>query len=438
MFSKIATYLRIYNDRRMLIILLLGFASGFPFPLVFNTLSLWLKFDNLSLELIGIFSLAKLPYSLKWLWSPVLDNIRLPYLGKLGRRRSWAFLAQIFIGIFIFAASFANPGQTPWVNFGLAMFLAFSSATLDIALDAYRVESFSAVEQAAASASFVTGYRLGFLVSGAGALYLAQILDWGTVYLLMTLGVAVGLITILLAHPTDKNDNIKTPQTTTFKNFLKTAFLAPLKEFIRRRHWQLILLFVFLYRMSDAYISPMAYVFYKDIGFDYDTIASITKVFGTIATIGGVLLGGIILNRISLNKGLILCGILQALSNLVYVAQAHIGDNQYMLMLTIFAENVTSGMGTAAFMAYISSLCNVAYTATQYALLSSLMSLARDGLAATSGKVAAVLGWSNFFIFSTLIALPGLIVLLILIRLQQKKPISSENCWSGAMPHPEP
>lgn len=438
MFSKIATYLRIYNDRRMLIILLLGFASGFPFPLVFNTLSLWLKFDNLSLELIGIFSLAKLPYSLKWLWSPVLDNVRLPYLGVLGRRRSWAFFAQLLVGGCIFAASFANPGQMPWLTFGLAMFLAFSSATLDIALDAYRVESFSVDEQAAASASFVTGYRLGFLVSGAGALYLAQILDWGTVYLLMTLGVIVGLITILLAHPTDKADSNKTPQTTNFKNFLKTAFLAPLKEFVHRRHWQLILLFVFLYRMSDAYISPMAYVFYKDIGFDYDTIASITKVFGTIATIGGVLLGGIILNRISLNKGLILCGILQALSNLVYVAQAHIGDNQYMLMLTIFAENVTSGMGTAAFMAYISSLCNIAYTATQYALLSSLMSLARDGLAATSGKVATVLGWSNFFIFSTLIALPGLIILLVLIRLQQKAPIFSENHWSGATPPPKP
>lgn len=159
--------------------------------------------------------------------------------------------------------------------------------------------------------------------------------------------------------------------------------------------------------MSDAYISPMAYVFYKDIGFDYRDIASITKVFGVLATIGGVFIGGALLSRVSLNKGLVICGILQTLSNLTYAVQAHVGDNPYMLMVTIFVENVSGGMGTAAFMAYIASLCNIAYTATQYALLSSLMSLARDGLSATSGWMAQTLGWGNFLFSQPLSDSPG-------------------------------
>ena len=184
----------------------------------------------------------------------------------------------------------------------------------------------------------------------------------------------------------------------------------------------------------------MAYVFYKDIGFDYRDIASITKVFGVLATIGGVFIGGALLSRVSLNKGLVICGILQTLSNLTYAVQAHVGDNPYMLMVTIFVENVSGGMGTAAFMAYIASLCNIAYTATQYALLSSLMSLARDGLSATSGWMAQTLGWGNFFVFSTLIGFPGLIILFILIRRQNRTAAinNAENRRSDAKPRRQP
>ena len=419
MLQKIAAFFNVYRDRKMLIMLALGFASGFPFPLVFNTLSLWLQSDNLALEIIGIFSLSKLPYSFKWLWAPLADKIRLPLLWKLGQRRSWALLSQALILLAILALACSQPEQHYLLTFALAVFLAFCSATLDIALDAYRVESFTTQEQAAASASFVTGYRFGFLFSGAGALYLAEVFSWNMVYLLMSFGTLVGFITLLLAQENNQSHQLSTQSYHSLGEFFRSAAIAPLKDFIKHQNWQLILLFVFFYRMSDAYISPMAYVFYKDIGFDYKDIASITKVFGVIATLGGVFIGGALLSRISLNQGLIICGILQALSNLIYVAQAHAGANPYMLMLTIFVENVSGGMGTAAFMAYLASLCNAAYTATQYALLSSLMSLARDGLSATSGWMAQSLGWSNFFIFSTLIGLPGLLILFILIKKQK-------------------
>lgn len=426
MLKKITSFLNIYNDRKMLTMLALGFASGFPFPLVFNTLSLWLQSDNMALEIIGIFSLSKLPYSFKCIWAPLTDKIRLPLISKLGQRRSWALAAQILIFSAIICLAFSSPTQHHLLTFCFALFLAFASATLDIALDAYRVESFSPHAQAAASASFVTGYRLGFLFSGAGALFMAEVMPWNHVYILMSLGSLIGIITILIASE-PQNSAIAPQSYKNFREFFRSAAIAPLKNFIQHQHWQLILLFVFFYRMSDAYISPMAYVFYRDIGFDYKEIASITKIFGVMATLGGIFIGGALLSRISLNKGLIICGILQALSNLTYVAQAHVGANSYMLMVTIFIENISGGMGTAAFMAYLASLCNASYTATQYAILSSLMSLARDGLSATSGAVANTLGWSGFFIFSTLIGLPGLIILLILIRLQKKITTSETN-----------
>jgi len=426
MLNKITSFLNIYNDKKMLTMLALGFASGFPFPLVFNTLSLWLQSDNMALEIIGIFSLSKLPYSFKWIWAPLTDKIRLPIINKLGQRRSWALSAQILIFVAIICLAFSSPAQNHLLTFSLALFLAFASATLDIALDAYRVESFSSQAQAAASASFVTGYRLGFLFSGAGALFLAEVMPWNHVYILMSLGSLIGIATIFIS-PEPNTSTIAPKSYKNFKDFLHSAAIAPLKNFIQHQNWQLILLFVFFYRMSDAYISPMAYVFYRDIGFDYKEIASITKIFGVIATLGGIFIGGALLSRINLNKGLIICGILQALSNLTYVAQAHIGANSYMLMITIFIENVSGGMGTAAFMAYLASLCNASYTATQYAILSSLMSLARDGLSATSGAVANTLGWSGFFIFSTIIGLPGLIILLILIRLQKSPTVSETN-----------
>lgn len=428
--------LRIYCDKRMLVMLAFGFSSGFPFPLVFNTLSLWLKDAGLSLALIGAFSLMKTPYSLKWLWSPIIDKVNLPKLSFLGRRRSWALVTQFGLLFSLISMSLVNPGHLPTLMAALALILSITSASQDIVLDAYRIESFNSKEQGAASAVFVMGYRLGFIFSGAGALILASYLSWNEVYFIMSLGSFVGIITVLvIKEPSNEPETAPTALPSSyrkrFQNFIATAVIAPFKDFMQRKEWKYILLFIFLYRMSDAYINPMAYIFYIDVGFDYIQIATITKIYGTIATIGGMLVGGAILNRIGINKGLIICGILQGLSNLIYVAQAYAGHNIAMLIVTISVENITSGMGTAAFIAYISSLCNIKYTATQYALLSSLMSFARDIFASSSGVLAEQTGWPLFFVLTTIMALPGIILLLYMIK-NYPHQIPDENLQASA------
>lgn len=422
MLNKIVESLKIYKDKRMAVMLAFGFASGFPFPLVFNTLSLWLESSGLSLALIGLFSIAKMPYSFKWVWAPFVDNIKIPFLSKMGRRRSWALVTQIILAIAIISMSRTNPAEMPYLILILAAILAIASSSQDIVLDAYRIEQFNKSEQAAGSATFVMGYRLGMIFSGAIALYLASVMSWGNVFLIMSIGSLVGIITVLLIKEPSQvssTDNDHLSYTQKVKAFYETAVRAPILDFIKRPHWITILLFIFLYRMSDAYISPMAYLFYVNMDFDYIQIANITKIYGTIATIGGMFLGGALLNRISMNKGLMICGIFQCISNLIYVAQAYAPGNIYMLILTITIENISGGMGTAAFVAYISSLCNTAYTATQYALLSSLMSFARDIVATSSGALASAVGWKMFFFITTLMGIPGLLVLSYLIYLRK-------------------
>ncbi len=412
---------KIYFDRRMLAMILLGFSSGFPLLLVFGTLNLWLKDSGVSLTMIGLFSLAKTPYSLKWLWSPIVDRVKLPFFNKLGRRRGWALLTQIWLIIAIWGMALTNPTQSAMTMAIWAFIMTFASASQDIVLDAYRIESFSNREQGAGVAVFVLGYRIGTLFSGAGALFMASIMSWEDVYKIMSLGAVVGMITILCSKEPKKEKNFKEKKTRgtwaqRLSQFMKKAVHEPLADFIKRPNWLLILLFIFFYRMSDAYIGPMAYPFYDDLGFTKNEIAAVVKIFGVIATIVGTLLGGIIVSRLGIVKALLICGILQGLSNLVFVAQAYAGHNINMFMITISVENITGGMGTAAFVAYISSLCNIAYTATQYALLSSLMSLARDVFAASSGFLAENISWPLFFIITTLMALPGLLILVYLIK----------------------
>ena len=441
MLTKILSAGKIYLDRRMLVMIAFGFSSGFPFPLVFNTLSLWLGEAGLPLAVIGTFSLLKTPYSFKWAWSPLVDRLPLPGLAFMGRRRSWTFFTMLLVGISIFAMSLVNPAENPSLMAALALILCISSASQDIVLDAYRVENFKTSEQAAASATFILGYRLGFIFSGAGALYLADVISWNCVYAVMSSGILVGLTAVLLIkEPKDKRKSFssrkKRSSPEKIKDFFKNAVVCPFKDFMSRPGWAYILLFILLYRLSDAYISPMAYIFYKDMGFGYSQIATVTKIYGTIATIVGMLVGGMLLNKMSLTRGLLFCGILQGLSNLIYVAQTYAGNNLYMLTLTISVENITGGMGTAAFVAYISSLCNIKYTATQYALLSSLMSLARDVLASSSGWLVQHIGWSSFFISTTLMAVPGLLVLWYITRRYPPAiiPSLSETNPSGAKP----
>lgn len=412
---------QIYFDRRMTVMTALGFSSGFPLLLVFGTLNLWLKDSGISYALIGMFSLVKTPYSFKWAWAPFIDRIKLPLFSRLGRRRGWALLTQILLMMAIAGMAMTNPAQTPALMAFFAVLVVIASASQDVVLDAFRIESFNNKEQAAGSAIFVLGYRLGLIFSGAGALWLASIMSWHNVYLIMSLGAVVGMVTVLCSKEPKRDERYKEPEAKTFKDFIETAVYEPFADFMKRPHWGLILLFIFLYRMSDAYMGPMAYPFYDDMGFSKAQIAYVSKIYGMIATIAGGIVGGVVLNRIGIMKGLMVCGILQGLTNLVYVAQAYAGNNIYVLMATISLDNIAGGMGVTALVAYISSLCNVAYTATQYALLSSLMSFARDVFAATSGYMAQAVSWAAFFLITSLMVIPGLLLLWYLMKLEVRK-----------------
>ncbi len=424
MFKDWLKSIEVYADRRMITMLLLGFSSGFPLLLVFGTLSLWLKNAGLSLVVIGFFSLTKIPYSFKWLWSPIVDRVSLPFFHKFGRRRGWALFSQLLLLFGILGMALQNPAYCPYMMAVFAFFVAFFSATQDIVLDAYRIESFNNREQGAGAAIFVLGYRFGLIFSGAGALWLASVWTWNEVYLLMAAGTFVGMAAVLLS-PEPKKVKEDEHLHGTFRQkaheFFYRAVVCPFQDFLKRPDWWLILLFVMCYKLCDAYMMPMTMPFYDDMGFTKKEIAYVTKFYGIIAAIVGGLIGGVIINRCGVMRSLVFCGVIQGLSNLVFVLQAHAGHDLSMLMFTISVENLAGGMGTAAFVAYISSLCNVAYTATQYALLSSFMSLIRDVFAATSGFLAASVSWSTFFILTAAMALPGLILLGFMLKLYPGK-----------------
>ena len=412
---------QIYMDKRMLTMIALGFSSGFPLLLVFGTLNLWLKDAGISYAAIGLFSLVKTPYSFKWAWSPIIDRIRLPLFCRLGRRRGWAFFIQIILLFSILGMSTVEPAATPFTMAFFAVLVTVASASQDIVLDAYRIESFNSKEQGAGVAVFFLGYRFGLVFSGAGAIWMASAMDWNDVYKIMALGTIVGMLAVLCSREPAKNEKkAEICYTGTFrkrvKKFLLTAVYDPFRDFTRRADWALILLFIFLYRMSDAYMGPMAYPFYDDMGFSKVEIAYVSKIYGMIATIAGGIAGGLIINRFGIMRSLLWFGILQGVTNLMFVAQSYAGHNIWLLTVSISLDNVSAGMGATALVAYLSSLCNVAYTATQYALLSSLMSFARDVFAATSGFLADRVSWDVFFFITALMVIPGLVLLIYLMR----------------------
>ena len=421
MLKKWLTAARIYMDKRMLTMIALGFSSGFPLLLVFGTLNLWLKDAGISYAAIGLFSLVKTPYSFKWAWSPLIDRIRLPLFCRLGRRRGWALFTQIILMLSIFCMSTINPSASPLTMAFFAVLVTIASASQDIVLDAYRIESFSSKEQGAGVAIFVLGYRFGLIFSGAGAIWMASVMSWNNVYIIMSLGAIIGMIAILCSKEPAQNEkkaqiSYSGPLRKRIKKFLLTAVYDPFKDFMRKSDWGVILLFIFFYRMSDAYMGPMAYPFYDDMGFSKVEIAYVSKLYGMIATILGGIAGGLIINRFGIMKSLFWFGVLQGITNLMFVAQSYAALIIYLLTLTISLHNISALMGTTALVAYLSSLCNIAYTATQYALLSSLMSFARDLFAATSGFLADRVSWDIFFFITALMVIPGLILLAYLTK----------------------
>ncbi len=432
----------IYFNKQMLVLLALGFSSGFPFLLVFGTLTLWLKQAGLALAVIGSFSLVKIPYSIKWLWSPLIDNIKLPFLSFLGRRRSWAVFIQILLFLSIFSISCINPADDkvfynislangfisiPITGIGimavLAFITAFLSASQDIVLDAYRVECFekNPSMQANGVAIFVLGYRLGLIYSGAGALYMAALYDWNTAYKIMALGVLVGLFAILYTSEAVEYKYKYKKQKRSIREFLKTSVADPFKDFIKNKNWGWILILIFTYHLSNAYFNPVINPFYDDMGFTKIEIANVMKLYGMIAAISGGIVGGLIITRIGLKNGLLYFGILQCLSTMLFSVQAIYGHNMMLFIVVVTVENFISGLATTALVAYVSSLCNKAYTATQYALLSSVMGASRDIFSSTSGIVAQFLGWKIFFVVSAFMSVPSLIIILLCLKNEKKQ-----------------
>jgi PAT family beta-lactamase induction signal transducer AmpG len=420
----------VYRHPRVVAILFLGFASGLPLALTGQTLALRLQDDGLSLTAIGLFAAAGTPYALKFMWAPLVDRLPLPLLTRtLGRRRGWLIAIQAALAGAVIALGWTPPAAALATTAALAVLVAFCSASQDIVIDAYRVEVLAERQYAAGAAAIVFGYRVGMLVSGAGALYLASTLPWSWVYTAMAALVGIGMVTVLL-NP--EPEVAETPEAVAREDaarnwlaarphlprpagralaWLNVAVLGPFAEFVARPGWAGILAFVVLYKFGDSLAGVMTFPFLADIGFTKIDIANVAKVFGFAATLAGLALGGGLMAGAGLYRSLWICGLLQLASNLMFAVQAVVGADLAMLALTIGLENLAGGMGTAVFVAYLSSLCNVAYTATQYALLSSFMVVARTWLSSSGGVLAEAFDWVGFFLLTTGAALPGLLLL---------------------------
>jgi PAT family beta-lactamase induction signal transducer AmpG len=416
--------LRVYADRRMLAVLLMGFSSGLPLALTGATLAIWLKESGVTLTSIGLFAQVGLAYNLKFLWSPAMDRLRLPVLTNLlGRRRSWAVTIQAALALALLAMGLCDPTLDPWKVAIAAAVVAFFSASQDIVIDAYRVELLHEREQGAGAAATQVGYRLGMIASGAGALYLASYFGWFWSYAGMAALMLVGMVTVLM---TREPKAVKPPRE---HNWFERSIAAPFAEFASRKGWITILVFVVLYKFGDALAGIMSNPFYVAIGFTKIEIASVAKLFGVGASVAGIFLGGIAVYRLGLMAALLACGAAQMLSNLMYIVQYWAGPDPAWLAVTIAAENVTGGMASAAFVAYLSRLCHPAFTATQYALLSALAATSRTVLASGGGFLADRLGWTEFFAVSTFACLPSLALLLYLMRsaeTQQPRPVAAQ------------
>jgi|AGTN01.2.fsa_nt_gi Major Facilitator Superfamily. len=409
----------VYGDRRILAIFFFGFSSGLPLLLIKSgsTLGAWLTDAQVDLASITMLAWAGIPYSLKFLWAPFLDRLAPPPgFDRLGQRRGWMLLIQMAL-----AGSIVLLGVTPaddTLMLGLAVLLvAFCSASQDVVVDAYRVDILTGEQQAPGATMVQGGYRIAMLVSGAGALALAEhFLTWPQVYMVMAALTAVGMAATLLNPEPRAAERAAVPATA--GPWLRDAVLSPFADMIHRQGLALfgILAFIVLFKLCDAIPGSVATPFYKAMGFSNDEIAGISKVFGFGATLVGLALGGVVAVRLGLLRALFVTGVLQAVSNLMYVWQTAMGHDRLALIATIAVENVTGSMAAAVFVAYISRLCNLNYSATQYALLSALAALGTNFFAGFSGHLVKTMGWAPFFVFTTFTAIPGLLLLVWMMR----------------------
>jgi len=384
----------------MLVALLMGFACGLPLLLTITVLQAWMKEQGVDLTVIGIMSLVGLPYTLKFLWAPVMDRFTLPFLG---RRRGWLLVAQAALMVSISGLGFTDPGKNPWMMAVAAFLVTFFSASQDIVVDAYRREDLPDKELGLGSSLYVNGYRVGMLLASGGGLIMADHMPFFMVYQIMAACLLPGVVTTLLAP--EPKINVGTPET------MKEAVFDPLIEYFSRRGALWILAFILFYKIGDTMASAMTLPFYLDIGFSKTQIGAVVKLFGFWATVAGTLIGGVIMLRLEINRSLWVFGFLQAASTAGFAVLARVGNSLPLLSTVIAFENLSSGMGTAAFIAFMASLTHKKFTATQYALLSSLMGIPRVMASAPTGFFAKNMGWESFFIACTLMAAPGMLLL---------------------------
>jgi PAT family beta-lactamase induction signal transducer AmpG len=407
----------------------LGFSAGLPLLLVLGTLGFWLREAGIDRSTIGYLSWVALFYAGKWLWAPLVDRVPIIFLTKrLGRRRSWLLFAQALIIFGLVGMATTDPKQNLEPIVWFALLVAFGSATQDIALDAFRIESAKAQYQAALAASYQTGYRLAMIWAGAGALWLAARAEtttgiylaeaWQFAYLCMALSISVGVITTLLSP---EPQAVLLPKARSAGQWLQQTLIQPFADFISRYRWQafLILGLIAIYRISDVVMGIMANPFYVDMGYTKDEVAAVTKVFGVIMTLVGAFLGGLLTMRLGVMRVLFLGGVLSAASNLLFAWLSTRGHDLNGLVWVISADNLSSGIASAAFIAYLSSLTNVQYSATQYALFSSMMLLLPKWLAGFSGVYVDTFGYEHFFIATSLIGIPVLILITLAIRIEK-------------------
>ncbi|VTU13037.1 muropeptide transporter [Variovorax sp. SRS16] len=423
--------LKVYLEPATLRMLALGFSAGLPLLLVLGTLSFRLREAGVDRATIGYLSWVGLAYGFKWAWAPLVDRLPIPPLTTLlGRRRGWLLLAQMVViaGLVGMASNDPRDGLPPLV--WCALLVAFGSATQDIALDAFRIESAATRKQAALAAAYQTGYRLAMIWAGAGVLWIAAWAEitgaagyqngaWKTAYLVMAASMAVGVITVLLS-PEPVRVALPAPKNATA--WLREVLVEPFADFIRRYRWQaaLILSLIAIYRISDVVMGIMANPFYVDMGFTKDEVATVSKIYGVVMTLAGAFVGGVLSVRLGVMRVLMLGAVLSAASNLLFAGLASRGHDVTALVLVVSADNLAGGIASAAFIAYLSSLTNISYSATQYALFSSLMLLLPKFIAGYSGVFVDAYGYKAFFVGTAALGLPVLVLVALAARARNR------------------
>lgn len=415
--------LLIYTSPRVIAMTFLGFSGGLPFLLVFSTLTAWLTEGNVSRSTIGFFAWIGITYSTKVLWAPVVDSIPVPFLTKiLGQRRSWMLIGQMGISCGLVLMSLIGPSDLLILSC-CAFLVAFSSATQDVAIDAFRIESAEPEYQGAMSAAYVFGYRLALLVAGAGALYLAEYFSWTIAYITMATLMLVGVITVVLvAEPDRQSDSFPLELSAIgLRRWFTRAVAGPFVDFFSRNGKVafIILLFIAVFRLSDIALGIMANPFYLDMGYTKIEIANVAKVFGFFMSISGSLICGVLVVKWGLMRPLLIGAVAVAVTNLLFASLSVLEPKVSYLAIVISADNISGGFAATAFIAYLSSLTNRAYTATQYALFSSLMTLPGKFISGFSGLVVDNFGYFEFFVVAAMLGIPAILLVIWLSRYER-------------------